>query len=98
MIIKEVKFKNEVFMGYELEMFKSPLVIVKAKNGYIMCGYLDIVTADKLGDAAAIVRGVSSIKEILEKEVTEVSAAAKEKKIRRGMTGLQALLRLNKQD
>jgi uncharacterized protein YunC (DUF1805 family) len=76
-------------------MFKAPLVLVKAKNGYIMCGYLDIETAEKMGDAAAIVRGVCNIKEILEKEVTDASPAAREKKVKKGMTGLQALLRMN---
>lgn len=96
MIIKEMKFKNESFTGYLIEMPNAPLIMVKAKNGFIMCGYLDIATSGKLGDCACVVRGVSSLKEILKKEVTDLTKAARVKKIKKGMTGLQALLRMSK--
>ena len=96
MIIREIKFQRHSFTGYELEMPHAPLILVKAKNGYVMCGYLDINTAEKLGDSACIVRGVSNIDELLKKEVTDVSSKARLLKVKKGMTGLQALIKMDK--
>ena len=96
MMTKEVKVGDDVFTGFVIELFKAPLILVKAKFGYIMCGLLDVNTADKLGDAAAVVRGVGSIDEILEKLVSDVSPKGLERGIVKGMTGLQALKKMNK--
>ncbi|MFH1282664.1 MAG: DUF1805 domain-containing protein [bacterium] len=96
MIVKEIKYKQYSFTGFEIEMPHAPLILVKAKNGYVMCGYLDITAAEKLGDCAAIVRGVKSIKELIKKEVTDVTPAAKLKNVKIGITGLQALIKMAK--
>jgi uncharacterized protein YunC (DUF1805 family) len=95
MITKEVKIGDDVFTGYVIELFKAPLILVKAKSGYIMCGLLDIRTAEKLGDAAAVVRGVNSVEEILQKQTSDVSPKGLEKGVTSGMTGLQALKLMN---
>jgi len=33
------------------------LVLVVAEKGYVICGYLNMETAEKLGDCAAVVTG-----------------------------------------
>jgi uncharacterized protein YunC (DUF1805 family) len=95
MIIEEIKFRGHIFTGYVVELPAAPLVLVKAKNGFIMCGYLDINTANKLNQAACVVRGVGSIEEMLKKEVSEISSLAVKYKIKKGMTGREALLKLD---
>ncbi|HDJ84084.1 MAG TPA: DUF1805 domain-containing protein [Desulfurococcaceae archaeon] len=72
----------------------APLILVKADKGYIMCGYLNIEIAEKLGDAAATVTGVSSIEELLEKNVKAVTSKAKNLGIEPGMKGREALEKL----
>jgi uncharacterized protein YunC (DUF1805 family) len=56
-----------------------------------MCGYLNIESADKFNDSAAIIKGVNSIEELLEKPVSLTSKGAQKAGIKPGMTGLQAI-------
>lgn len=87
----EVKLKNGTAEGYEIQFPHAQLVFVLTKKGFVMCGYLNIETADKLGDVAAIVRGVKTVDELLKAKVQEVSAAAKKIGVEFGMTGESAL-------
>ncbi len=56
-----------------------------------MCGYLNIETAEKLGDAACVVRGVKTVEEMLEGKVSALTSGAKKLGIETGMTGREAL-------
>lgn len=58
---------------FKIDLPKSPLLLLKGEKGFIMCGYLDISVADKVGDSAAKVRGVKDIKDFLEAQITEVT-------------------------
>lgn len=87
----DVKLKNGTAEGYEIQFPNANLVMVLTKKGYVMCGYLNIATADKLGDVAAVVRGVKTVEELLITKVREVSEAAKKIGIELGMTGESAL-------
>ncbi len=87
----EVKLKKGMAEGYEIQLTNTRLVFVLTKKGYVMCGYLDLTTADKVGDIAALVRGVSTVEELLKATVQGVSAAAKQLGVELGMTGEAAL-------
>ncbi|MDD5258983.1 MAG: DUF1805 domain-containing protein [bacterium] len=87
----EVKLKNGMAEGYEIKLPNTSLVFVLAKQGYVMCGYLNMATADKMGDAAAIVRGVTTVNELLKAKIQEVSVIAKQLGIEIGMSGETAL-------
>lgn len=52
------------------------LVILKGSKGYIMCGYLNQAAAQKFGDAAVKITGVSDIKQALKAKVFSCTAAA----------------------
>ena len=52
------------------------LVILKGSKGYIMCGYLNQAAAQKFGDAAVKVTGVSDIKSALKAQVFSCTSAA----------------------
>ncbi len=70
---------------------KAPLVMVIAAKGYVMCGYLNIGTAEKLGQAAAIVRGVNDAEGILNGKISAATSQASKLGVSDGMLGREAL-------
>jgi len=91
MKILDITIGNTTVKGYEIELPNAILVLVAAPKGYVMCGYLNIEASDKFKDVAAIVKGVSSVDELLAKEVSVVSAEAIKTGIKPGMSGRQAV-------
>jgi uncharacterized protein YunC (DUF1805 family) len=94
MTTSEIHIDSRRFTGWAIDLPGAPLLVVKAEKGFVMCGYLDIATADKVGAAAAVVRGVKTLGDLLAKPVTDVSAAARALGVTPGMMGRDALLRL----
>ncbi len=91
-VIKQLEVNGKKILGLEVKnLGKAPLIIAKTDKGYVMCGYLNIEVAEKLGDAAAIVSGVSSVEELLEKPVKAVTTRARSLGVEPGMTGREAL-------
>lgn len=89
---RDVQVGSSVAQGFEVDLWPgAPLVAVRGAKGFVMCGFLDIRSADKFNAAAAVVRGVQNVDELLQKPVTDVSAAAQRLGVRPGMTGLEAL-------
>ena len=77
MIEKEIKIKNTIFKGIELDLCdSSKLLVITGKKGYIMCGYLNINTAQKRNDVACIVTGVKTIEDILNSKIVALTANA----------------------
>ena len=72
-------------------MNNAALLVIRARHGFVMCGYLNIAIADKLGDAACKVTGVDSFEDVLDAKVIEVSLKARELGITEGITGKEAL-------
>ena len=54
-----------------------PLLIIKGSKGFLACGYINVETCNKTGEACAIVTGVKTHDEMLNAEVKAVSAAAR---------------------
>jgi uncharacterized protein YunC (DUF1805 family) len=77
--------------GVLVRLGKAPLILISAKKGFVMCGYLNMETAGKLGDAACMVRGVSTFEEVLSARVVTATAKAKELGVKEGMCGEEAL-------
>lgn len=86
-----VRLQNGTAMGYEISFPNANLVVALAKKGYVMCGYLNMATANKVSDVAAIVRGVKTVDDLLQAQVQEVSGPAAKMGIKPGMTGKEAL-------
>jgi uncharacterized protein YunC (DUF1805 family) len=80
--------------GYQIDLGKAPLLIIQAQKGYLMCGYLNMNTANKLGDIAGKVTGVKSFQEVLQTTVVEVSENAKKKGLVQGMNAQEFLKKL----
>ncbi len=70
------------------------MLLVLCKKGYVMCGYLNAEAAAKFGDAAAIVGG-SCFEETLANPVKAVTPAAAALGVAAGMTGAEAVAKLN---
>ena len=69
----------------------SVVLMIRGKKGLLGCGYLSVATADKTGDAVAIVSGVKNYDDMLKAEVKAVSAPAAALGVAAGMTGKEAL-------
>jgi len=90
-MIQKIKIGSNVALGVNLELPNANLIVIRAKKGYVMCGYLSMETANRLGDIAAKVKGVKNFDELLKAKVVEVSEKAKENDIKEGITGKEAL-------
>ena len=55
-----------------------PLLLIKGEKGFVMCGYLNLEVAEKLGAAAAIVSGVKTFDDVLNAERRAATSKAKE--------------------
>jgi len=74
---------------------KSPLLVIKAPKGVMGCGYLNVETFNRTGEAAVIVRGVNTHEDMLKAKVVAASDAARSLGIEPGITGAEALQKLS---
>jgi uncharacterized protein YunC (DUF1805 family) len=94
MQVEQVQLKNGTAMAIKVEMKTAPLLVITARRGFLMCGYLNMEAAEKLGDVAARVSGVKTFDDVLNAKVNALSPAAVELGIQEGMTGKEALERM----
>ncbi len=86
--------KGKMATGLEIPLPEANLVIALGKKGYLMCGYLNLDACEKFKGCAAVVRGVTNIKEMLSSSVSAATAGAARLGVKVGMSGLQALKKL----
>lgn len=79
-----------------LDTPESVLLAIRAEHGLLACGYLSVDTADKLGDALAVVTGVQSYEAMLEAGVKKVSNQARKLGVTIGMGGRDALRKMSR--
>ena len=91
MDVEQIELENGVAMGIRIDLNVAPILVIKAKKGFVMCGYLNMDAVEKLGDVAARVSGVNTFDDVLKAKVLQVSTKAKELGIEEGMTGRQVL-------
>ena len=72
----------------------TKILVIRATHGLLGCGYISVDTAAKVGDALAVVSGVSNYENMLHTSVKAVSPAAEALGVRPGMTGRDALLKM----
>lgn len=90
-MIQKIKIGNNIAIGVNLELQNANLIVIRAKKGYIMCGYLSMDTANRLEDVAAKVTGIKNFDDALKAKIVGVSEKAKEIGIKEGMTGKETL-------
>jgi uncharacterized protein YunC (DUF1805 family) len=94
MVVEDIKLENGTAIGLKFELQNAHLVLVKAERGFVMCGYLNMDVADRLGDIACKVSGVSNFDDLLKAEIIELTEKAKDIGIQPGMQGKEALERM----
>jgi uncharacterized protein YunC (DUF1805 family) len=92
MQLKEFVINEKKYYGFEGELFPgSNLVFIRGNNGFIMCGYLNLETAEKMGNIAAIATGVKTVDDMLKKDIVSSTTYAQKVGIKPGISVLEAL-------
>lgn len=94
MIVEQIELGNGSAIGLKFDMEHAPLLVIRARKGFVMCGYLDVNIANKLGDVAVRVTGVNSFEDVLDAKAVDVSEAAKNIGITIGMQAKEALKKM----
>jgi len=86
--------KDCLSLHVDLPECSAPLLLIIAKRGFVMCGFLNVEAAERLGVAAAVVTGVRSFDDVLNAQVKAVTSKAKGFGVEVGITGVEALKRM----
>ena len=86
-----VNFEGKKYTGISFNLGNVPLLILKARNGYVACSYIDRATAEKLGDVACFVSGVKEYDDFFKAKVKCATQWAEDLGIREGMSVKKAL-------
>jgi uncharacterized protein YunC (DUF1805 family) len=89
-----IQLSEQKAVGYQVSLGPVNLVMALADAGLVGCGALDIKGMEKLGIAAARVSGVATVDDLLAAEINFVNELAQRKGVHIGMTGRQALEKL----
>lgn len=91
MVEETLSIDGKEYRGLHVPTEKSNLLMIQGSRGFLGCGYFNVMTAEKLDEAVAIVRGVASYDDMLSASVVEVSAKALNLGVREGQSGREAL-------
>jgi uncharacterized protein YunC (DUF1805 family) len=90
--ITSLKVDGKACLGVRVELPDSPpLLLIIAEKGFVMCGFLNVEAAERLGIAAAMVSGVKTFDDVLEAQVKVLTSKAKSFGVEVGMKGTEAL-------
>jgi uncharacterized protein YunC (DUF1805 family) len=90
--VTTLKVDGKSFMGLRTDLPDSPpLLLIIGEKGFVMCGFLNVESAEKLGVTAAVVSGVKTFDDVLNGQVKAVTSKAKNLGIEVGMKGADAL-------
>ena len=89
--MEEVHVDGRKYVALKQELGNLPLIVVRAKNGYIACSYINKQTAEKIGDIAAFVSGVKNFDDFMRAKIRQTTIWAENIGIREGMSVKKAL-------
>lgn len=93
--ISSLKVNGLSCLGVKVELPDSPpLLLVIGQKGFVMCGFLNVDAAERLGVAAAMVSGVKSFDDLLNAQVKALTSKAKNLGVEVEMKGNEALKRM----
>ncbi len=73
-----ISINDKTFEGVSVELPVAPLLMIKCDKGFLACGYVQINTASRLGEIAAIVTGVKDFEDMLKAPIKSLSLKAQE--------------------
>ena len=80
---KKIKVGKLSVQAVSMKLLDKSLIVIRGSKGYIMCGYLNLSVANKFGEVAIKITGVSSISDALKSKVCSASYRAKKLGIRK---------------
>ena len=98
MEIERIEIDSFVFQGIKIPTEHANILLIQGKKANLACGYFALATADKLGDRLAVVTGVKCFDDMLNAKVISVSKAAADSGASIGMTGREALVRMEQEN
>lgn len=90
-LVEGISFKTVL-----LPTANSVILLIQGQKANLGCGYFSMAAAEKMQDRFAIVRGVSTIDEVLNAPVADLSPEAAKCGVSVGMPGREALLLMEK--
>jgi uncharacterized protein YunC (DUF1805 family) len=87
----EVAIEGKTYGAIQQRIGNLPLIVVRAKGGYVACSYIDKETAERVGDIAAFVAGVKTVDDFKRAKIRSVTTWAENIGIREGMSVKKAL-------
>jgi len=94
--VASLKVNGKACLGVRVELPDSPpLLLVVAEKGFVMCGFLNVEVAERLGVTAAIVSGVKTFEDVLNAQIKAVTSKAKGFGVEVGMKSTEALKRMS---
>lgn len=88
---QSVVFEGRKYVGLSFILGNMPLLILKARKGYVACSYLDKNSAEHLGDVAGFVAGVKNFDDMYKAKIKHMTVWAEEMGLREGMSVKKAL-------
>jgi uncharacterized protein YunC (DUF1805 family) len=88
---KRIKIGKKSVEAFAIRLLSKTFVLLRGSKGYVMCGYLNLKTAQKFGDVAVKITGVTTIEEALKAKVHFCTPAAKRLGIHKGQPIKEAL-------
>jgi len=93
--VDSLKVDGKACLGIKVELPDSPpLLLIIAEKGFVMCGFLNVESAERLGVVAAMVSGVKTFEDVLDASVKAATSKAKNLGVNVGMKGAEALKRM----
>lgn len=93
--IMSVKVDDKTCLGVRIELPDSPpLLVITAEKGFVMCGFLNMEAAERIGATAAMVSGVKTFEDVLNAQVKAATSKAKSLGVQEGMKGVDSLKRM----
>jgi uncharacterized protein YunC (DUF1805 family) len=91
--IKSVRVDGKSCMGLRVDLPESPapLLLLIAEKGFVMCGFLNVEAAERIGVSAAMVSGVKTFDDVLSAPIKAVTSKARSLGVQEEMKGEDAL-------
>ncbi|MBS7638334.1 DUF1805 domain-containing protein [Candidatus Bathyarchaeota archaeon] len=85
--IDQIKVGDRSLLALKVEMPEAPpLLLIRGERGFVMCGYLNLEVAERLGLAAAVVTGVKSFEDVLNSQIKGATTKASALGLQTGKT------------
>lgn len=96
--VEPIIIEDKIFIGIDVKLPKTNLLVVTSDKGYIMCGALDVkLLNERLKDRKIIAgraTGVKSLEQLLNAPLESVTIEAEKLGIHKGMIGKDAMLKM----